>query len=569
MASAIRRPIVSVLSLLLAGMCLLLAAPLKAEVPAPAAMENADRKVDQLSRLLVTIEQVKREVAEAQSALASPEALGKEDRYRARITRLTARLTALEEGFEQLATGVEKSATPPGGAVSSFEWNTELKELLAPLIMEIKDMTSRPREIQGLRSTLEGYDEELSRISKAMENIAVLQASPGLSPALALQLDTLSSKWQHREQELTSLKGLAELKLEEKEANKRTLSGSFQDVTRLFFKSRGRNLLMALVVLFGTLFAMGKLRSVIETRSRLYGKAQTVYARIFDLSYMLVTITTALLLTMGSLYLVSDWVLLSILLILVFGLVWTSKEAIPKVWGQVRMLLNLGAVREGERLLYQGVPYKVTSINLYSELENQALQGGLLRLPLKDLFDLRSRPWHPDEPWFPTQIGDWVLLADTTHAEVTVQSPDVVDLRLLGGATRRIPPAEFLALSPTNLSHGFRLEARFRLDPCHRNEAATTIPSALEKSLTDRFTKTHWAPEALTVQYRRTLPSFLEISVLADFPGPCAKDHPLIAMALEQHCLETAAEMAWDLPTHRMAVQMVQEGKSLPPAARG
>ena len=561
MASAIRRPIVSVLSLLLAGMCLLLASPLKADVPTPAPVESPDRKIDQLTRLLTAMEQVKREVAEAQSTLASPEALGKEERYRARITRLTARFTALEEGFEQLATGVEKSTTPPGGTISTFEWNNELKELLAPLIMEIKEMTSRPREIQGLRSSLEGYDDELSQISKAMDNIASLQANPDLSPTLALQLDTLASKWRHREQELTSLKGLATLKLEEKEATKRSLSGSLQDVTRLFFKSRGRNLLMALSVLFGSLFAMGKLRVVIESRSRLYGRAQTVYARIFDLSYMLVTITTALLLTMGSLYLVSDWVLLSILLILVFGLIWTSKEAIPKVWGQVRMLLNLGAVREGERLLYQGVPYQVSSINLYSELENKALQGGRLRLPLKDLFTLRSRPWHPDEPWFPTQTGDWVLLADHTHAEVTVQSPDVVDLRLLGGATRRIPPEEFLALSPTNLSHGFRLEARFRLAPSHRNEAATTIPAALEKSLTDRLTQTHWTPDALSVQYRRTLPSFLELSILADFPGPCAKDHPLIAMALEQHCLETAADMAWDLPTHRMAVQMV-EGKS-------
>ncbi|VFQ43637.1 hypothetical protein [Desulfoluna butyratoxydans] len=561
MTRAVPRLVVSALALLLAGFCLFSASPVRADVPVSAPAESPDRKVDQLTRLLTTMDQVEREVAEAQSVLSSPEALGKEERYRARITRLSARLTALEEGFEQLATGVEKSTTPQAGGASSFEWNTELKELLAPLIMEIKHMTSRPREIQGLRSTLEGYDEELSRIATAMKNITALQAKPNLSPALALELDTLASKWRHREQELISLKGLAELKLEEKEATKRTLSGSFQDVTRLFFKSRGRNLLMALAVLFGTLFAMGKLRSVIEKHSRLYGKAQTVYARIFDLSYMIVTITVALLFTIGSLYLVSDWVLLSILLILVFGLVWTSKEAIPKVWGQVRMLLNLGAVREGERLIYQGVPYKVTSINLYSELENQALQGGRLRLPLKDLFDLRSRPWHPDEPWFPTLSGDWVLLSDTTHAKVTVQSPDVVNLRLLGGAIRRITPAEFLSLAPTNLSQGFRLEARFRLDPCHRTEAATTIPAALEKSLTTRFAETRWIPEDLSVQYRRTLPSFLELSVLADFPGSCAEDHPLIAMALEQHCLETAASMAWDLPTHRMAVQMVQ-GKS-------
>ncbi|WP_300667099.1 hypothetical protein [Desulfoluna sp.] len=450
------------------------------------------------------------------------------------------------------------TSTATGASGSAFEWNNELKELLAPLLMEIKRMTARPREIQGLRSVLEGYDEELTRVTRALANVTRLQSHPELSPSLIQELRRLAAKWQHRKQELTSLKGLAELNLEEKEQGKRSLSGSLQDFTRLFFKSRGRNLIMALGVLFGTLFAMGRLRTLIETRSRLYDRAQTVYARIFDLTYMLMTVSAALLVTMGTLYLVSDWVLLSILLIFVFGLLWASKEAIPKVWGQVRMLLNLGVVREGERVVYQGVPYKVTTINLYSELENEALQGGRVRLPLKDLFTLRSRPCHPDEPWFPTQCGDWVLLADGTHAEVTVQSPEYIGLRLLGGATRHLPPGDFLNVSPTNLSHGFRLETRFRLAPAYQAEVATTLSKQLEASLTDRLKATDWPCQALSVLYRRTLPSFLELSVLADFPGSCAKDHPLIAMALEQFCLETAETMAWELPSHRMAVQMVQ-----------
>jgi len=558
MAHPIRRPFVSVFLILVAGMCLLLPSSLPADVSDPVSVEVPSRKVENLTSLLDTMEQVRREVLEAQRALGSPASLGKEEWYRTRIDLLTARLTALEEGFEQLATGVDKPVQPTGGSGSAFEWNNELKELLAPLITEMKRMTARPREIQGLRSTLEDYTEEQERIEKALSNISHLLENPELPMSLSRHLETLASKWRYRLQELTSLKGLAELKLEEKEMGKRTLSGSLQDFTRLFFKSRGRNLLMALGVLFGTLFTMGKLRTLIETHSRIYERAQTVYARIFDLTYMIITVTVALLATMGTLYLVSDWVLLSILLIFVFGLLWASKEGIPKVWGQVRMLLNLGAVREGERIIYQGVPYRVATINLYSELENEALQGGRVRLPLKDLFTMRSRVCHPDEPWFPTQCGDWVLLSDGTHAKVTVQSPEYIGMRLLGGATRQLPPADFLALSPTNLSHGFRLEARFRLSVTHRAEAATTIPNELETSLATRLTATDWAPKTLSVLYRRTLPSFLELSILADFPGTCAADHPLIAMALEQFCLETAGDMAWELPTHRMAVEMVQ-----------
>lgn len=446
MAHPLQRPFISVLSILLAGACLLLPGTLPAEVSDSAPMEAANRKIDNLTHLLATMEQVKLEVVEAQSALGSPASLGKEGWYRTRIGLLTKRLTALEDGFEQLASGVEKSTVSPGGNGSDFEWNNELKELLAPLITEMKHATARPREIQGLRSKLEGYDEELQRVEQALFNISHLQTNPKLPPSLTQHLETLASKWRHREHELSSLQGLTELKLEEKEKGKRTLSDSLQDFTRLFFKSRGRNLLMALGVLFGTLFIMGRLRTLIATHSRLYERAQTVYARIFDLVYMLITITVALLATIGTLYMVSDWVLLSILLIFVVGLLWASKEAIPRMWGQIRMLLNLGTVREGERIVYQGVPYKVSAINFYSELENEALQGGRVRLPLKDLFTLRSRPCHPDEPWFPTQRGDWVLLSDSTHAEVTVQSPEYIGLRLLGGATRQLPPATFLAM---------------------------------------------------------------------------------------------------------------------------
>ncbi|BCS98319.1 hypothetical protein DSLASN_39510 [Desulfoluna limicola] len=558
MANPIRRPFAFFLLILLAGGGLLLPSPLPAEISDPVSVEAPNRKIENLSSLLDTMEQVRSQVLEAQKALGSPASLGKEEWYRTRIDLLTARLTALEEGFEQLATGVDKPKQATGGSGSAFEWNNELKELLAPLITEMKRMTARPREIQGLRSTLEDYTEEQERIEKALSNISRLLETPGLPMSLSRHLETLASKWRYRLQELTSLKGLTELKLEEKEMGKRTLSGSLQDFTRLFFKSRGRNLLMALAVLFGTIFTMSKLRTLIETRSRIYERAQTVYARIFDLTYMIITVTVSLLATMGTLYLVSDWVLLSILLIFVFGLLWASKEGIPKVWGQVRMLLNLGAVREGERIIYQGVPYRVATINLYSELENEALQGGRVRLPLKDLFTMRSRACHPDEPWFPTRCGDWVLLSDGTHAEVTVQSPEYIGMRLLGGATRQLPPADFLALSPTNLSHGFRLEARFRLSVTHRAEATATIPNELQTSLTTRLAATNWPPKALSVLYRRTLPSFLELSILADFPGPCAADHPLIAMALEQFCMETAGDMAWELPTHRMAVEMVQ-----------
>ncbi len=561
MIQPVRYALITLTAIVLGVGTPLISPPLSAEVSAPLPQEAPSRKLENLTNLIATIAQVKNELADDQRALASPASLGKEAWYRNRIDRLTIRLTALEEGFEQLATGVDKPAIQSGKKKESFQWSNELTELLAPLIREMKHITARPREIQGLRNTLEVYNGELHQAQRALTNIANLQMHSGLTDSLSEHLEALTSKWRYRHQELTSLKGLVELKLDEKKKGKRSLSESIQDFTRLFFKSRGRNLLTVLGVIFGILFGMSKLRGVIQRHSHTHKHAQTIYTRVFDLSYLIVTLILALLATVATLYLVSDWVLLSIVLIFILGLLWASKEAIPRVWGQGRMLLNLGTVREGERIIYQGVPYRVTHINLHSELNNEALQGGLLRLPLNDLFTLRSRPCHPDEPWFPSRCGDWVLLSDATHAEVTVQSPEFIGLRLLGGAVKHLPPSAFLAMAPTNLSGGFRLESHFRLALTHRNGATTALPDQLATGLRTRLAATSWGLKALQVCYRRTLPSFLELTILADFPGGCAKDHPLIRMALEQFCLETAQEWGWELPTHRMAVQVQGQEK--------
>jgi hypothetical protein len=76
---------------------------------------------------------------------------------------------------------------------------------------------------------------------------------------------------------------------------------------------------------------------------------------------------------------------------------------------EVTLLLNLGAVREGERVMYNGIPWLVRSLNFYTRLVNPELEGGDIRLPLRDFHDLRSRSFDANEPWFPTRLNDWVI----------------------------------------------------------------------------------------------------------------------------------------------------------------
>jgi hypothetical protein len=78
-------------------------------------------------------------------------------------------------------------------------------------------------------------------------------------------------------------------------------------------------------------------------------------------------------------------------------------------------MLNIGSVREGERLLLEGVPWKVENIHVFCSLFNPTL-GMHLRLPIEQIVGMVSRPYAPEEPWFPCKKGDWVVVENTLSA---------------------------------------------------------------------------------------------------------------------------------------------------------
>lgn len=95
-------------------------------------------------------------------------------------------------------------------------------------------------------------------------------------------------------------------------------------------------------------------------------------------------------------------------------------------------MLNIGAVRENERLVLHGVPWRVASINVFCRLVNPSL-GVELRLPIEDLVSLVSRPYNHEEPWFPCKKGDWVVVGSATRARVVSLSHEQVEVVERGG----------------------------------------------------------------------------------------------------------------------------------------
>jgi hypothetical protein len=51
-----------------------------------------------------------------------------------------------------------------------------------------------------------------------------------------------------------------------------------------------------------------------------------------------------------------DWVLLGLVVLFVLVLGFAAKDALPGYMDEIRFMLNLGPVRENERLVFNGVP---------------------------------------------------------------------------------------------------------------------------------------------------------------------------------------------------------------------
>ena len=108
-------------------------------------------------------------------------------------------------------------------------------------------------------------------------------------------------------------------------------------------------------------------------------------------------------------------------------------------------------MREGERLIYQGISWKIETLNLYTDLYNPLLEGGTVRLPIKDLIGLRSRPYNNEEkePWFPTDYDDWVVLSDDFYGKIVEQTPEQVVIETIRGSLKAYPTLDFFASAPT------------------------------------------------------------------------------------------------------------------------
>jgi hypothetical protein len=496
------------------------------------------------------------ELEELQEELASDRGRGREPELIAEIQVVGEQIDELDRNFSEISAGFDPRVfdAPQDEPV---DFSREIRDLLGPLVHELRRMTSRPREIDRLRSSISESVEELVSMERALGNVARLLEQIE-DPAIRTELLVEQAEWEERRESTRTELVVAQQKLQQRENERTSITDTVRGVFKLFFKSRGRNLLLALLITVLFLLLLRRFHQELEKRGPLGRASPSFRLRLFNLLYAIFTVLGAVLVFLIVLYTFGDWVLLILMVLLIMGLVWASKQALPAFWTQATLLLNMGVVREGERLVYEGIPFRVESLGFYTELLNPALAGGMVRLPVNDLTELRSRPCDASERWFPTDEQDWVLLSDGSLGRVVHQALDGVRVMQKGGAIKTFKTADFYAQAPVVLSDGFRVSVSFGVDYAHQSIVTEEVAERMQRFVSDALGASPQAGRVrrVAVEFEAAGTSSLDLALMCDFDGEAAQDYDVVTRLVNRLAVDACNAYGWVIPFQQVTLHM-------------
>jgi hypothetical protein len=524
--------------------------------------ETTGDVLDMLSSLVELQKNIKQQITVTTKKLKTSTSEAEKQALQEELSKLDKQLSETGADFERIATGVAPEAFAEQEKVT-FVWKDELATLLEPSIKELKQLTARARQKSDLKETIADYNKQVATAHRAVDHLNRL-ISETKNPKIKIHLGELLPAWQNMEKRISSKLDLTQRELAKLENKDVSLLQSSGDSVREFFRDRGLYLLIA-VLAFGTILLAFRLiaRLLFFVIPGARKEQRPIHVRILDIFFQIFSVVAAVFGLIFVLYTAEDWLLLSATIILFVGLAWTVRQTLPKLWQQVRLVLNMGSIREGERVIYNGVPWKVEAINVFCKLYNPSLAMHL-RIPIENMLGLVSRPYHIDEPWFPCKKGDWVAIDGKPFAKVASLSHEQVEVVELGGRRTVYQTGDFLGKSPANLSRNFSLRVVFGLSYDLQGEITTTVLETMKTFLQKKLEENGYTEHclSLSVDFLQAGPSSLDVAVLADFKGEQASAYRRIERALAKWCVDCCNANNWDIPFPQMTVHRPSDGKA-------
>ena len=497
--------------------------------------------------------------AEKQSLSDELEALrsatkSKAEERTARLAEINDELSKLNRQIGAVATGV--SDEEYGIATDSkFDLNAEAQALVEPFIAMLRDATENARQIERLRRDLNEAKRRRSLANRALATLKPMREI-ATDPDLIETLDQRRALWEARANAESDLSGALKQQLDDRLSDRGASQTAAGEAASSFVKDRGISLLLgiaAFAIVFGVMRLVHRIARWLRVRRKI---KRNFYTRLSNLIFTAFTPILAVTAMLTIFNMRNDWLLLGIFAIMLVELLWIGIRMIPEMIDQVTLLLNLGAVQEDERVIFDDTPYLVKRLDFYTDLENPALEGAEFTLPIKDLIGLHSRPSGPDEPWFPSLRGDWVRLADEAFGQIISQSPDMVEIEIPGGSRVTYTHDDYLAEKPDNLSNGFRSEIVFGLSYRHQDIATGKAMEMLKDHIREGLLKLVPEQHLLDVgcEMLEAGDNAIIYEVEADLTGAVAPLMEDVERELTRLCVDACTKFGWEIPFPQMVV---------------
>lgn len=500
------------------------------------------RKMETLETIIQSIDKIQKEIAEKERERRVAETDDKKAKIDEELKQMSIRLKRLEHDYTVVITGIDMN-TLLEKEKKKVDWEEELKEIFSPIIVELKDITDRPRKMEMLRSEISYYEKRIPQIKQAIDNIEKLKKDVRKA-SIYQRLEKSEAFWTQQEKEFESKLETAGHQLFELERGKMTLSESFDYFVEKVLKHRGKNILIAFVAFMGTFLLLHLLRMLVMRFNPLKLKARYLFlANFIDVLLYVIAFLAAIMAMVIALYTTGDWLVLGIVIIVLLGLVWAARNTLPQFAEQIKLLLGVGPVRQGERVIIDDIPYRVDSIGIYCYLVNPLLTGGARRLPLKDLIKMRSRPVSDEkEPWFPCRENDYILINGDTFRHVVLQTPEIMHFEMFE-MIESMPTDSFINQKITNLSQGpFWVGFSFEIAYKHRYMVLDDICTKLTEFTEAELQQYPWAEHILTlwIDFEDYHPESLALTYAARVKAEAASDFPKIKRSLRKAALKAA-----------------------------
>ncbi|MGV8711977.1 MAG: hypothetical protein ACWA6R_05440 [Nitrosomonas sp.] len=501
---------------------------------------DTDPTTIKLNDILESIQRHKIEVEEKLRVLKDAQTEQEKEKIQSAIDTIQESIADQENSFEMILTAGIELSDDETSTSNEFDWQKDLTEILQPFLRELHKLTENKRKLDHLNYRIDFHQLQIQKINEALKHLALINTDHLSGDALQ-SFEQVRQKWRDQLQESTHLFEVAQLQRNEMIEFQTNQENSLIDFFEEFSSGRGATLFLALLAFGGVYFIMMlflKFCSWIINRRM---KTRSYYQRVVTVLYHLLMGIVAIAAFFYVLEVRDDAVLTGITVLFLITVVWVLKNSISTFINELKLLLNTGSAREGECIIYNGIPMQIESLHYYTKLSNPYLPDLKLRLTLSELTKYVSRPVLPDEPWFPCRKGDYVMMYGDIYGKVKHITLENIVLSLPDGTmpiTYNIE--DFFYANPRNFSYGFNVTTEFSIDIQQLEMSRTEIPGMMSSAIREGLANEIYghALKDVAVHLIKIESSFLEYQIIATFEGDAAGELYSIQRDIQRYAIE-------------------------------